>query len=51
MELESFWCAWATLVIPCHFTLIARPQEIRDLDHKLSERGRGNVCSVEESTS
>jgi len=31
--------------------LTARPQEIRDLDHKLSERGRGNVCSVEESTS
>ncbi|KAI9456900.1 linoleate diol synthase [Russula earlei] len=23
--------------------------EIRDLDHKLFERGRGNVCSVEES--
>jgi hypothetical protein len=26
-----------------------RSQEIRDADHKLFERGRGNVCSVEES--
>jgi hypothetical protein len=25
-------------------------QEMRDADHKLFERGRGNVCSVEEST-
>lgn len=29
--------------------LITRIQEIRNLDHKLFERGRGNVCSVEVS--
>ena len=27
--------------------MIACAQEIRDSDHKLFERGRGNVCSVE----
>ena len=27
--------------------MIIYVQEIRDLDHKLFERGRGNVCSVE----
>lgn len=30
--------------------LITCIQEIRDLDHKLFERGKGNVCSVEAST-
>ena len=27
--------------------MFVRAQEIRDSDHKLFERGRGNVCSVE----
>jgi hypothetical protein len=39
------------LVIPCQSVkLITCIQEIRDMDHKLFERGRGNVCSVEAST-
>jgi hypothetical protein len=46
------WMSLVFVVLSGHSIppwLMARSQEIRDLDHKFFERGRGNVCSVEES--
>jgi hypothetical protein len=47
------WIHLVCVVLFNHLTLLwltSRGQEIRDMDHKLFERGRGNVCSVEAST-
>jgi hypothetical protein len=48
MEFESFRGAWSLMIYHTKVLIaIVYSQEIRDSDHKLFERGRGNVCSVE----